>query len=1192
MVDNEVDAREWLAEWLRQTQSFVVDTANDSAEAVTCVQKAAGGYDVILMDIRLGPGPDGIATMKTIREQYPDIEVIIITGFGGIDDGVKAMSEGAYSYVVKPLNRDAIVVYIRSAAERRRLKATLAETISERAWLQSMLEISSAIQSTLHLDQVLKMIVDGIHRLGFDRVRLYLLENEALVGKVQRGDELPAFEGLRLDLGSEAYSRHTQETKKPTIYKHGQFGTDPYEEKLGKKDLEEWAEIPLLTKEEPVGKITVDNKYSERPISSRELELLMFFANQAAIAIENARLFDQLQEARDRLSSMVASSFDGIITADLKGTVREFNPQAEAILGYKAEEALGKHISELYHDPEEPRRIGELISSSPKGQLLDHGTHLRGKPVGDTTDRRGEKIPVLLSATWLYDSQGKKIGSVGFFRDLRRIQQVESQRELLLSTMQNVATAGSLEDGLDALAKNLVTGLLATFCYVILLDDTTQKVVAKAAYPIPRPNSKELNWNPGVGKSFDVSLVRYLLDLPGPTVFRRGVIIGSQDVVQHIRAVVHLEGQLESVLVIPLRAADQTLGLCTLGEMRSWERSPFTENTIQLARSMASQAAVLIGRMRSQEQSQRLLDQIGKAQDQAKVVAQLMVLGDRWATLASVAQGTMETVGCDAVTLYVYSQATGELDNLPTMAGVLNPERAMVFGEVLSDSLVYKMLTRDEPYIVEDSAQDALFKDRRFTRDERIKSCAAIPLKAVGQKVGVMFVNYRSQHRFTKDELANITLFANQAAIAIRNAQLYEQIERRSVHLGALYEAGKAITSSFGLDPKQILDRILEQAVERATGIEPPKVTLGYIELWDEVERTLQLVSVYPLTKWNAAKATLGAKRHLDPQAGRIGITGRAIIKGESQLVNDLRQDPDYLVNDSNTLSELDVLLRDGDKIIGVLSVESDQLNAFDNDDRRTLEALADLAVVVIKNAEQYAELKRTKGLVGARTAVAWMGMVSGAWRHSIDKHALTIREKIQLSRGELRRAFPRSPNVAKRLDDIERLASQILEKPITPPLSVEEGVRSVLLNDLIQERIKQLWSSEPYKSVPLQLLLELSESATVRASPEWLSRVLDVLVDNAVEAMSELSLQRLTIATRQSDHNAEILITDTGKGIPKDLAPTLFLVPVQKPKGTKGLGMGLLMAQTIVQTYGGEIRVGSTGSTGTTMIVSLPLEK
>jgi len=119
--DDDLDIKESLAEWLRRLYNFVVDIANDGAEAMACVRKATGDYDTILMDLHLGVGPDGIETMKAIRGERADIGFIIMTGRGGVDDGIRAMQAGAFNYVFKPLNYEEIVVYILSAAERRRI---------------------------------------------------------------------------------------------------------------------------------------------------------------------------------------------------------------------------------------------------------------------------------------------------------------------------------------------------------------------------------------------------------------------------------------------------------------------------------------------------------------------------------------------------------------------------------------------------------------------------------------------------------------------------------------------------------------------------------------------------------------------------------------------------------------------------------------------------------------------------------------------------------------------------------------------------------------------------------------------------------------------------------------------------------------------------------------------------------------
>ena len=150
----------------------------------------------------------------------------------------------------------------------------------------------------------------------------------------------------------------------------------------------------------------------------------------------------------------------------------------------------------------------------------------------------------------------------------------------------------------------------------------------------------------------------------------------------------------------------------------------------------------------------------------------------------------------------------------------------------------------------------------------------------------------------------------------------------------------------------------------------------------------------------------------------------------------------------------------------------------------------------------------------------------------------------------------------------------------------------SVSVNELIGERARQLWQNDPYKAVELRLDLQLSDGVAVYVSPEWLRRAFDILVDNAVDAVAGHGVREITIGTRAAGGGVEILVSDTGPGIAEEIRAEIGLELIEKPKDAKGLGMGLLMAQSIVQTYGGEIRVGFTGPTGTTMVIWLPLEK
>jgi DNA-binding LacI/PurR family transcriptional regulator/GAF domain-containing protein len=580
----------------------------------------------------------------------------------------------------------------------------------------------------------------------------------------------------------------------------------------------------------------------------------------------------------------------------------------------------------------------------------------------------------------------------------------------------------------------------------------------------------------------------------------------------------------------------------------------------------------------------RLLEQVRKVHDTARIVATVSVLEKLRGTLDAIAKGTQEALNCDAVTLYTYDQEKDVIGFPPAMAGVENRDEVLKFGSVARVSLIYNILRRDELYVAEDAPSDSIVGGP-FVRREAIKSSVSIPLSVSDHIVGVMFVNYRTRHRFTDQEIADIKLFAHQATVAIRNAQLYEEATKRATYLQALYEAGTAVTSTLALD--EILERIVEQA-RLITGRYGKQAHLIHLGLKEGNELRYKTWSPEPLPG-SKEKTGVVDLEHDKP----IGIMGRAVKTGWSQRASDATQDGDYLRYDPKTRSALAVPIKLGEDVIGVINVEHPDYNFFDEEDQHCLESLAAQAAIAIQNARQYEELKRTKGLVGARTALAWMGMASSTWRHTIDRHALTIREQVQLLRRYCERELSSSQNskVSERIAMIERLTTQILEKPITPPLSTEAGLESASLSALVGERARQLWQNNPYKQTVLRLDLQLPDSATVQASPEWLRRAFDILVDNAVDAVAGHEVREITIGTRAAGRGAEIFVSDTGSGIPEEILAKIGMELIEKPEDARGLGMGLLMAQTIVQTYGGEIRVESPGPAGATMLIWLPLE-
>ncbi len=140
---------------------------------------------------------------------------------------------------------------------------------------------------------------------------------------------------------------------------------------------------------------------------------------------ERLRMETKLREANEFLFNLIETSTDGIIAADMKGRVIIFNKGAEHLLGYKAEEVIGKiHVANFY-PPGVARGIMRRLRSDDYG---GKGRALPYRIIG--VSKEGEHIPITLSSALIYQD-GKEIASVGIFYDLREI--LKAQEELLES---------------------------------------------------------------------------------------------------------------------------------------------------------------------------------------------------------------------------------------------------------------------------------------------------------------------------------------------------------------------------------------------------------------------------------------------------------------------------------------------------------------------------------------------------------------------------------------------------------------------------------------------------------------------------------------------------------------------------------------------------------------------------------------
>jgi two-component system response regulator HydG len=145
IVDDEVNARTALVELLRE-EGYTVESAGDGFKALGKMEELAP--DVVVTDLKM-PGMDGIALLRRVREQTPDVAVVVMTAFGAVETAVDAMRAGACDYVTKPVNLTELSLVIAREIDRRRLRAEaglLRERLAERYSFANIIGSSPPMQ--------------------------------------------------------------------------------------------------------------------------------------------------------------------------------------------------------------------------------------------------------------------------------------------------------------------------------------------------------------------------------------------------------------------------------------------------------------------------------------------------------------------------------------------------------------------------------------------------------------------------------------------------------------------------------------------------------------------------------------------------------------------------------------------------------------------------------------------------------------------------------------------------------------------------------------------------------------------------------------------------------------------------------------------------------------------------------------
>jgi signal transduction histidine kinase/ActR/RegA family two-component response regulator len=286
--------------------------------------------------------------------------------------------------------------------------------------------------------------------------------------------------------------------------------------------------------------------------------------------------------------------------------------------------------------------------------------------------------------------------------------------------------------------------------------------------------------------------------------------------------------------------------------------------------------------------------------------------------------------------------------------------------------------------------------------------------------------------------------------------------------------------------------------------------------------------------------------------------------------------------------------------VIGVLDIESNKLNGFDDEDLKLLFSFTSQVSIFIENAQLFSDLKKTlQELKQAQDQIIQteklkaLGEMASGVAHDFNNVLAVILGNTQLINLQLSHLSPEE--VRDQLRIIERSAKDGAEtvrriQGFTGMRRDKEFI-SVSLNEIIAEVVsitQPRWKDQTQRrGVQIELVTHLGAIPLILGNPSELREVLTNIIFNAVDAMPEGG--QLTISSQpQADDWVEVRIADTGIGMTEEVKKRIF-DPFFTTKGVTNSGLGMSVSYGIIKRHGGEILVESEPERGAAFILHLP---
>ena len=774
--------------------------------------------------------------------------------------------------------------------------------------------------------------------------------------------------------------------------------------------------VPLLRERIPIGVLLL-HRAAVRPFTEKQIKLVETFADQAVIAIENARLFEaEQQRTRELAESLEQQTATSEVLQVISGSPGDLEPVFASMLENAVRICDAKfgnifrwdgelfHLLAAFNTPpalaEAIRRGSPLRPARLRRRMVDTKTAVHVADLAADEDYTEKREPSFVSAvelggvrTYLTVPMLKENDLIGSFSLYRQEVRPFTDKQIALVTsfaaqaviaIENARLLTELRQRTNDLSKSLqqqtatadvlkvISGSAFDLQTVLdtLLESATRLCTADKGAIFQRDGDVyRLTASYGYSREQALWVAEHPLRPDrGSTTGRvalEGKVIHVPDVLgdPEYRATDHQASVgFRTNLGVPLLREGATIGIFVLARE---EANPFTEKQIELVTTFADQAVIAIENARLFEAEQQRTRELSESLEQQTATSKVLDVISRsafdlQAVFETVAESSVRLCGADRAFIYRFD------NELLRMAVAYNTPRE--FKEFVEQNplrpsrhscaarTALERRTIHIPDVLAD--HEYTFGAKAFGK---IRTVLGVPILKSDDLLGVIVIYHQEVRPFTEKQIALVETFADQAAIAIENVRLLDVLRHRTDELGrsvgelrALGEVSQAVNST--LDLETVLTTIVGRAVQLSG------TDAGAIYVFDEERKEFRLHATYGMSETMIAAIT---DQHIGPGDTNIGA---AAAQRKPIQVPDIHNEPSSPVNE--------IVLREGyrgiliipllrpDHIVGALVVRRKTPGEFANSTIDLLQTFADQSVVAIQNARLFESVEaRTREL-------------------------------------------------------------------------------------------------------------------------------------------------------------------------------------------------------------------------------------